>query len=868
MRNVFKDCQSVVEARERIARLLLANDPRNSDSLPSEAERWRLNGIYRCLQALTNQASFADQAALLREITRLADGQISVPLAGTGLHESMLAGLQRFGLRATSKTDGHLKLQLTEDDEIPDSIRAVLRLDPSLRRHNQSQIPDAMLLRLTPYSSYQVSTQKAAIRALVTMPPTSTLSVTMPTGSGKSLLFQFGALWWRSQFPHSCFIVIVPTVSLAQDHERTLVGIPGLENSRALTGEHGFAQREEVLSGFNRGEIPILLLSPEMALGFARDQLITAAKPHNDKPAAALARLEMLIIDEAHIIESWGRSFRPDFQRLPALLSTLRQYNPGLRVVLLSATLGKHAKQEIGRTYATQAKFLEIDAQAPRYEFDLSSYPTRTEEQRDETVMRIIDVVPRPCLLYTTKVKQARNYYVRLKNEGGYRRIALYTGEVSDIRERKRIVHAWSENQLDLVIATSAFGLGIDKADVRAVIHACVPESSARYYQEIGRAARDGYQGLALCIWHNSGRYGEKDDLSSAYGQATREWLTVENSIDRWYAMLKEVTVTGKIRIANAKQYMSVSLDAVHERLSGSSDYNREWNMTLLNLLQRAKAIEIYLVEDDERGAPIWHFEIKDPRVLQEDHSGRKYLHEIFGLREIEKSNARQDVNRLRDVLTGATDDCMLASLFEAVEAGKPMIDECGRCDWCRARGAATPAAVVFKGLDANWPSPVDWAHCSLQPGITVINPMDQRFENGFEKLMGRLASVGVEQFVVPQGFGVLTARSLKEQPVKCGLVLEAHHLTSMTGWELANLPTAVLINEGTPEREVDLLYRRCKAWTSRYSEATLIIVASPTQGLLGRPLAQVASPSAPYPESTLDNWAIKMQETEGANKQ
>src|SRR5207247_9665242 len=92
----------------------------------------------------------------------------------------------------------------------------------------------------------------------------------------------------------------------------------------------------------------------------------------------------------------------------------------------------------------------------------------------------------------------------RRRSERGYQRIERVTGEVSGASERRRIVHDWSEDRVDLVVATSAFGLGIDKADVRAVVHACVPESCARYYQEMGRAARDGHQGLALCVWHRA----------------------------------------------------------------------------------------------------------------------------------------------------------------------------------------------------------------------------------------------------------------------------------------------------------------------------------------------------------------------------
>lgn len=95
--------------------------------------------------------------------------------------------------------------------------------------------------------------------------------VSMPTGSGKSRLFQLDALRSRAVNPGSCIAVITPTVALALDHARTLSGIPGLEKSRALTGDMTGRARSDLLDEFRRGEIPILLLSPEFALGPARD---------------------------------------------------------------------------------------------------------------------------------------------------------------------------------------------------------------------------------------------------------------------------------------------------------------------------------------------------------------------------------------------------------------------------------------------------------------------------------------------------------------------------------------------------------------------------------------------------------------------
>src|SRR3546814_3428614 len=103
----------------------------------------------------------------------------------------------------------------------------------------------------------------------------------------------------------------------------------------------------------------------------------------SDLYASLNANLRTLVIDEAHIVESWGRSFRPDFQRLPALVAELRQLNPDLNVVLLSATLPPAARQVLRHAYVSSGPWLEIDAGTPRYEFDVvvQSYATSAERQ-------------------------------------------------------------------------------------------------------------------------------------------------------------------------------------------------------------------------------------------------------------------------------------------------------------------------------------------------------------------------------------------------------------------------------------------------------------------------------------------------------
>jgi ATP-dependent DNA helicase RecQ len=465
-------------------------------------------------------------------------------------------------------------IRLVEEADEPglEGLGAAMQLDTRPRQVFAPACADAVLLRLTEHTEYRSAAQKAAMRALLLQPAGSGLMVSMPTGSGKSLLFQMAALVGRARAPGACVLVITPTVALALDHERTLNGVKGLEASRALTGDTPPSQAAEIVNAFRRGEIPILLISPEKAFNAAlMTSLLEAAQPESVLYGLE-ARLTHLFVDEAHIIESWGRSFRPDFQRLPALLAALRKANPDVRAVLLSATLPPNARRVLKAGWSLGGPWLEVDARTPRYEHDVVVGRYHGPISRDAALMRVVDRAPRPAIIYTTQVADAEDLCDRLRIESGYGRLAVFTGETGPT-ERRQIVQDWSADRLDLVVATSAFGMGIDKGNVRTVIHACLPEGPARWYQEIGRASRDGGQGLAVCLFTDG---GHDSDVETAEGLAITGLLTREKAEPRWQALLDKAVDRGW---EEGRRRFTLDLDAVREGNSPrSGDWNRGWN--------------------------------------------------------------------------------------------------------------------------------------------------------------------------------------------------------------------------------------------------------------------------------------------------
>jgi ATP-dependent DNA helicase RecQ len=798
---------------------------------------WHLSATERCRTALTTARRTADRLALMRSLVRLCGGRLDLGESGLVLTDDEVGLMPRFGLAFGGEREA---LRLSAEPESIPGLDAAVELDTTSRQTFVAAAADGILLRLTPHHLYQSEAQKAAVRALLTQPPGSGLMVSMPTGSGKSLLFQLAVLFGRTRQPGTCAIIITPTIALALDHARTLSGMAGLEASRALTGDTPADESQAIVDAFRRGEVPALLLSPEKALSPRLvEHLLEAAKP-----GSALfgldARLTHVFVDEAHIIESWGRSFRPDFQRLPALLAELRAANPEVRAVLLSATLPPAAREILRSTWRLDGDWLEIDARVPRYDHDIVVASFGSDQARSEALDALIDRVPRPAIIYTTEVEQASRLYARLITERAYARAALFTGDTV-ASERREIIEAWAANELDLVVATSAFGMGIDKADVRTVIHACFPESPARWYQEIGRASRDHGQGLAICLFVDGNR---NSDIDQAYKFATSGWLTRELGEKRWKALLDSATDK---RWEEGRQRMSLNLDAVRGELTNrKTDYNRGWNMALLTLMQRAGAIQVWGVAGTgDRSGAIWQVEILRPGILSD--ADRAAWDEIFLTREREVLEARRSLDPFVKLMRQPESACLTRSVFELIEPGA-FAPSCGRCPACRRSLIKPPVTITCGGLEKAWPGVVTPAG-AIPCGLLLLEPCDPQFDRGLDQLLTRLSAAGVDQFLVPDEIAQRSAERLATEN-GLGLVLCTSAMSDST--VIAGLPTALLLPQDS--RHAVFLLERMRLFSQRRPNLPIIVVGEPDRLLEGRRLDQTVSASAPITELLLES--------------
>jgi ATP-dependent DNA helicase RecQ len=752
------------------------------------------------------------------------------------LQEDVRQSLTRFDL-ALSPDGRWLRLTESESRE-PPGLTAALRLDVDQRRIFESASADAVLLQLTQHARYRSAAQKSAVRALLTQPAGSGLIVSMPTGSGKSLLFQLAALHGRRRVDGACVVVITPTVSLALDHIRTLSKLEGLQNSKALTGDMSRSETELAVDAFRRGEVPVLLVSPEKALqADLMKRLSEAATRESSLPGLA-ARLTHLFVDEAHIIEAWGRSFRPDFQRLPGLVSILRGSNPELRAVLLSATLPPASLALLRASWRFEGDWLEVAARAPRYECDVVVEHYTSSDARDSDLDVAIDRAPRPAIVYTTEIEQAEQLHAHLTTTRGFRRAALFTGSTGST-DRQRIVDAWANDEIDLVVATSAFGMGIDKPDVRTVVHACLPENAARWYQEIGRASRDGGQGLAVCLFTSD---GEASDINLARRLAAGGWLTRPLAEQRWLSMVADAQ---EVKWVGAKCFITLDLDIVREGLPPKSgDYNRGWNRSLITLMQRADILQIVSAPNpDDDGSRFWQIEVLRTEILNK--ADPSVWDAVFSLRDSEQAAAKIGFENFARLMRNPNRECVTRSVFELIEPNS-LAPKCGRCPSCRKQSASPPTRLHCDGLEKAWNDTAPPGH--LPTGQLLLSPTNPEVLNGGPELLGRFVACGIEQFIVPTDLAESVASDLASTACSLGLVLAAEEWTSTS--TTARLSSAVFLpsDEDDAARLLAMVKKQSELWL----ETTWIVVGRADRKIADRRLDQTVSAFAPISEGTL----------------
>ncbi|MDX2212844.1 MAG: ATP-dependent DNA helicase RecQ [Oculatellaceae cyanobacterium bins.114] len=316
------------------------------------------------------------------------------------------------------------------------------------------------------------SGQEAAIQAV--LEGHDTLAV-MPTGSGKSAIYQMAAFL----IPGST-VVVSPLLALQRDQVKAIadqdVGEASVINSTLSTTE-----RQEVFDHLQEGDLEFLFLAPEQFNQAETLERLQATQP------------SLFVVDEAHCISSWGHDFRPDYLRLNQVIEGLG--HP--RILALTATAAPPVRAEIIERLGMQDATIVVQGfDRPNIELSVSRF--ETEDEKQESLLKQIAQADKPGIVYVATRKRAEELTELLTSQGMRSRFYHAGMKATD---RQQVEVAFMSDEVEVLVATTAFGMGVDKPNVRFVFHADISDSIDSYYQEIGRAGRDAEAAKAVLFY-------------------------------------------------------------------------------------------------------------------------------------------------------------------------------------------------------------------------------------------------------------------------------------------------------------------------------------------------------------------------------
>lgn len=528
----------------------------------------------------------------------------------------------------------------------------------------------------------------------------------MPTGGGKSITFQVPALAMEG-----VCIVITPLIALMKDQVAHLRA-RGIKAAAIYSG----LSREEIITILENsifGGVKILYISPERL----SSRLFLTKLKH--------IKVSFITVDEAHCISQWGYDFRPSYLKISDIRKTIGKDIP---VLALTAT----ATPQVVKDIEDKLGFTEDNVFRMSFERKNLAYIVRVATDKRKEMIHILNSVGGSAIIYTRSRKNTKEI-AQLLNDNGLSATFYHAGLDHTVKDERQ--KAWQGDQIRIMVATNAFGMGIDKPDVRLVIHIDCPDSIEAYFQEAGRAGRDGWKSYAVLLYNDSDKrkldkrvtdtFPEKEYIRSVYdhlayfyqiGAYSGEGLTFQFNIDKFCRTFKHfpIQVDSSLRIlqrAGYIEYDEIGDDAARVMfLLGRNELYRLENQTkneetVITALLRCYGglFTDYVYIDEAFVAQQAGLNKQDVYLILKNLSARHILHFIPQRKmptityttwreegdklvigeDVYEKRKEQYKNRIYAMIEYASNDYTCRSRMLLRYFGEKNIHDCGQCDAC-----------------------------------------------------------------------------------------------------------------------------------------------------------------------------------------